>query len=137
MMEENVLEIVIWRFARLGKALHGRLWIGGDHVCDTLENADRCLPPGVYRLVRGKGLPAVGDMPPVVFVASNGPFALGGDEVAIGECHYLGFLIHCQDHYVPLMDRVRKAANRHKTITVVIREDDDGCRFLFSRVQGP
>lgn len=136
MTEDKVLEIVVKRFARLGKALHGRLWIAGEHVCDTLENADRCLPPGVYRLVRtnggGNGGCTVeeGGTPSVVLVAANGPFCLGKGEVAIGECHYLGFLIHCQDCYVPLMERVRKAASRHKKTTVVILGDDGGGRFF-------
>ena len=112
------LEIVIKRFARLGKALHGRLWIDGKHVCDTLENADRCLPVGVY------------ERKAVDFVASNGPYLLQWCEVAIGECHHLGFLIHCQEHYMPLMERVRKATSRHKTITVIICEDDDGGLLL-------
>lgn len=123
MMGDKVMEIVIKRFARLGKALHGRLWIDGDHVCDTLENADRCLPPGKYELVRRKS-PC--GKPSVTFVASNGPHVLQECEVAVGECRYLGFLIHCQEYHVPLMDRVRKATSRHKAITVIIREDDDG-----------
>ncbi len=119
------MEIIIKRFARLGKALHGRLWIDGEHVCDTLENAGRCLPPGKYGWVRRK---SPGGKSSVSFVACNGPHVLQGCEVAVGECRYLGFLIHCQEHYVPLMERVRKATGRHKAITVIIREDDDGGR---------
>ena len=124
------MEMVIKRFARCGRALHGRLLIDGEHVCDTLENAVGCLPPGRYLVRTSVRRRAVGALcatsPFVRFVASNGPCRLGEGDIALGECRYLGFLIHTQENRVPVIDRVRKATSRHKTVTVIILPDDDG-----------
>ena len=124
------MEIVVRRFARYHKAVHGRLSICGEHVCDTLESSDNCLPPGTYPLrieavkgVRRKCL-MLGEQ--ARLLACNGPFTLEGGQISIGECHHLGFLIHCREYFEPLLERVRMAQRRHQNITVIIREDDDG-----------
>lgn len=136
------MKIVIQRYVRYKQALHGRLRIDGEPVCDTLENAADCLSPGVYHLrmakvkgiVRQCAIICDGDHPHLLaengprleaanvpcLVAANGPYLLVGKSISIGEWHYLGFLIHCQDYFEPLMERVRKALRRHQNITVVI-----------------
>ncbi len=123
------MRIEILRFARYHKAVHGRLRIDGEPVCDTLENADNCLPVGVYGLTmrKLKGFKrrriVIGDRSCVT--DHNGPYRLLDGSVSVGECHYLGFLIHCREYFDPLMERVRMAMRRHQKITVIIREDDD------------
>ena len=42
---------MIERFATYRSAIHGRLWIDGQYVCDTLENEPCCLQEGSYPLV--------------------------------------------------------------------------------------
>ena len=129
------MEIVVRRFARYYKAVHGRLSICGEHVCDTLESSDNCLPPGTYPL-RGETVKGVrrrcltlGEQ--ARLLACNGPFTLEGGQISVGECRHLGFLIHCREYFEPLLERVRMAQRRHKTITVIIREDDDGYAFVY------
>lgn len=111
----KVLQIVILRQVRLGKALHGRLMIGGQSVCDTLENVETCSPKGVYELHAWQDW----------FVPMNGPYALPSGKVAVGTCRHLGFLVNTQESFVPLVNRVRKALSRHHIITVTIREGGD------------
>lgn len=145
-MSNNTMEITIIRLARYGKALHGRLRIGGEHVCDTLEHVDRRLPPGEYyaHLERVESmhrkmvvlrherlsfsLPSadVEDCAtPPMLMATNGPYALHGGSIGIGEWRYLGFLVRCQEFMEPLFERVRMALSRHHTVKVVVREDGD------------
>lgn len=126
------MRIEIKRFARYHKAVHGRMRIDGEPVCDTLENADNRLPVGVYNLTmkKWKGFKrkhiVIGDRSCVF--DHNGPYRLQDGGISVGECHYLGFLIHCQQYLEPLMERVRMALRRHQNITVIIREDGDGNR---------
>ena len=46
-----MLRLMIERFATYRSAIHGRLWIDGQYVCDTLENEPCCLQEGSYPLV--------------------------------------------------------------------------------------
>ncbi len=114
------MEIVILRHFRLGKALHGRLLWDGQYICDTLENADTCLPVGEYELRSWRDW----------FVPSNGPYALSCGKIAVGTCRHFGFLVRTQESYMPLVDRVRKALARHHVVTVTIREDGDDYKDL-------
>lgn len=113
---KKVLEIVIMRHTRLGKAVHGWLLLDGQYICDTLENGDHCLPRGKYELRSWRDW----------FVPSNGPYALPSGKIAVGTCRHFGFLVRTLESFVPLEDRGRKALKRHHTITVTIREDGDG-----------
>ena len=45
-------EFIIQRIARFREAVHGRLYIHGEYVCDTLERAAQCLPAGSYSLLQ-------------------------------------------------------------------------------------
>lgn len=124
------MEIIIKRFAVCGMALHGRLFINGEHVCDTLESARHHLPLGNYAIEKKGGEKKKGK-DGIRFVCRNGPFSLHLGEIAVGECHYLGFLIRCDEYYVPLMARIRMALNRHQNVTVIILKDDDGNIFSY------
>lgn len=42
---------MIERFATYRSAIHGRLWIDGQYVCDTLENEPCCLQEGSYYII--------------------------------------------------------------------------------------
>lgn len=117
------MEILLKRLAIYKQCLHGRLYIEGDHVCDTLERVGDCLAPGRYRISRMKmKLKKKGRERRYCpsFFAENGPYALPCGGVAIGEWKYLGFLIHCAESYQPLMDRLRMATNRGNDVMLEI-----------------
>ena len=105
------VDVVILRWMTLGMALHGKLLWDGQYICDTLENADACLPVGQYELHSWQNW----------FVASNGPYALPNGKIAVGTCRYLGFLVHTQESLAPLVDRLRKALIRQHRVTVTIQ----------------
>lgn len=107
----DTLRLELVRFARCGKAVSGRLYIHGAHVCDTLENADACLSVGEHEIAD----------PRHWIVASNGPYRLSAGQIAVGECRHLGFLVHCSDTCDSLQARLRMARRRRKHIVVVIR----------------
>lgn len=126
-------EFIIQRMARFREAVHGRLYIHGEYVCDTLERAALCLPAGSYSLLqyrRDWHPQKVGVGQLIRFVASDGCYALQCGEIAIGEWKYLGFLIHSRDIFDTLQERVRRLTSRHQVITVIIREDGDGVFFV-------
>ena len=110
----STLKLEIVRKVCFEQALHGQLRINGDVVCDTLENLLSCKEEGTYPLKRSQLKH--------IFSLSNGPYALRKGAIAIGEWHYLGFLIHTQEAYVNLMDRLRKSLSRGHQVELVIRE---------------
>lgn len=48
------MNITIKRFSKKGQAINGTLYIDGLRICGCAENADYCLPPGTYQVVRHK-----------------------------------------------------------------------------------
>lgn len=108
-----MMEIVVRRERKFRRMLHGRLWIDGEHVCDTLERADACLPLGTYRMEKSS-LP---------FVASNGVYTLKKNQMAVGEWRYLGFIIHTQQALASLKERLRKSLFRHGEVLLRVEEE--------------
>ena len=122
------MEMVIQRFARYKKSVHGLLRIDGETVCHTLENADNCLPPGRY-CMEMKHLEGFRRRQAVVsgqasLVARNGAYGLENGQISIGECRHLGYLIRCACYLEPLLERIRMALRRGRKISVVILGDD-------------
>lgn len=48
------MNITIKRISKKGQAIDGTLYIDGLRICDTAENAEYCLNPGTYPVVRHK-----------------------------------------------------------------------------------
>lgn len=116
------MEILLKRLATYKQCLHGRLYIEGDHVCDTLEQVGDCLAPGLHRIIQLGGKRVCRKENVASFYAANGPYALPRGGVAVGEWKYLGFLIHCADYYEPLVERLRMARNRGKWLMLRIED---------------
>ena len=123
-----MLNITIERFATYHDAVNGRLLLDGDHVCDTLELKGFCLPEGRY-LLKGKGLqlvcgsglhPKKSHCKPCL-KACNGPYGLKDGSIAVGECHHIGFIIKCEEHFIALYDRIRIAEKRGGEVFIDIR----------------
>ena len=108
-----MMEIIVKRERKYREMLHGRLWIDGDHVCDTLERADGCLAPGIHRIEKAS-LP---------FVVSIGVHTLGKNQMVVGEWMYLGFIIHTQQALAALKDRLRKSLFRHGEVLLRVAEE--------------
>lgn len=59
------MNITIKRISKKGQAIDGTLYIDGLRICDTAENAEYCLNPGTYPVVRhkctfrGRNVPAI------------------------------------------------------------------------------
>ena len=146
-----MLELEIERFATYRSAVHGRLWIDGQYVCDTLENAPFCLQEGSYSLsleyvaskerkmlvVGGKPHSLMVDNPcmledtpcmledtPCMLVASNGPFTLKSGSISVGECYHLGYILHCAKVLDLLFMRVRISLSRGRVARISIRRAD-------------
>lgn len=106
-----MLSVKLVRFAHYRHAVNGRLYIGGMHVCDTLEHEAHCLPIGSYPLTVN-GWPKI--------VASNGPYNLTDGSVSVGECHHIGFLVNCNVHFDLLHNRLRKLQKRGGEAQLII-----------------
>ena len=124
-----MLNLKIVRFAHYRHAVNGKLFVGGMHVCDTLEHEAHCLLPGSYPLLlvydeeteRNQILIKLCDLLPWEtmkdyrwprIMSSNGPYLLTDGSVSVGECHHLGFLVKCNVHFELLHNRLRKALKR-------------------------
>lgn len=128
MNETTRLSLV--RFACWHDAVTGRLFVDGQHVADTLENARYCLPPGQYRLVRrwnkrkrGYEL-VVGGVPLGDTCGVGGRFARG---VAVGESPCKGFLIHTTAYLTALHYALKRVLRKHGSLEMKIEwaEGDD------------
>lgn len=123
-----MLGLLIERFAVCRSAVHGRLWIDGQLVCDTLEYEPSCLEAGSYSLSlervdsEGRKMMVVGGNSQCMIVARNGPFTLKGGSISVGECHHLGFLIHCEETFERLFLRVRMSLARGGSARLEVRD---------------
>ena len=129
-----MLNLTIERFATYHDAVNGQLLIDGDHVCDTLEHKDFCLPEGRYQL-RGNELlkdnfqqkenlqqqKKEKDHCKPRLKACNGPYGLKDGSISVGECHHIGFIIKCEDHFLALSDRIRKTEKRGGEVFIEIK----------------
>lgn len=106
------MEIRVEREISFRLAVHGRLLIDGDRVCDTLENGATCMKPGSYPLVRSYSL----------FSAANGIHRLG-EKIAVGEWQYLGFLVRTQPVRKQLLTHIRQLRHRQVPLVLVISEE--------------
>lgn len=137
----GMLELVIERFAVCRSAVHGRLSVDGQYVCDTLEYEPCCLQEGSYSLSleyvasENRKMLVVGDDShgmvgdtackvqdvPCMLVAINGPFTLKGGCISVGECHHLGYILHCAEVLDLLFERVRISLSRGRKARLHIR----------------
>ena len=150
------MKITIMRFGRYHHAVSGKLLIDGQLVCGTLENVDKMLPLGDYELghdgrrrttpyyIKGKpsseksssknpsseksSVGACGKcLKRVLLSPGNG---IEGRKkqgrILLGETLYLGFLVHSQEAYEQVTDRLRMhLQSRSRPIAVQIRQSED------------
>ena len=140
------MKITIMRFGRYHHAVSGKLLIDGQLMCGTLENFDRMLPLGDYRLGRDgrrsttpyyiTGKPSskkpsagaqVKCLKRVLLSPGNG---IEGRKkqgrILLGETLYLGFLVHSQEAYEQVTDRLRMhLQSRSRPVAVQIRQSED------------
>ena len=114
-----MLRLMIERFATYRSAIHGRLWIDGQYVCDTLENEPCCLQEGSYPLVikfveseHRKMMVVEKENSSAIIKCSNGPFLLLGGSISVGVCYHLGYILHCARTFDLLFLRVRMCLRR-------------------------
>lgn len=152
------MEITIVRFGRYHHAVSGKLLIDGQLVCGTLENGDSMLPQGDYELghdgrrsatpyyVKGKASKEKASkgktssdgkrcQPAKRVLLSPGNGIDGGkmqSRILLGETLYLGFLVHSQEAYEQVTDRLRMQLGRQRMqlgtprhIAVHIRQSED------------
>ena len=106
------MEIRVEREISFRLAVHGRLLIDGDRVCDTLENGATCMDPGSFPLVPSYSL----------FSAANGIHRLG-EKIAVGECQSLGFPLRTAPVREQLLTYIRQLRHRQVPLVLVISEE--------------
>ena len=134
-----MLRLMIERFATYRSAIHGRLWIDGQYVCDTLENEPCCLQEGSYPLVikfvesehrkmmvvekekKGKEKKNEKENSSAIIKCSNGPFLLLGGSISVGVCYHLGYILHCARTFDLLFLRVRMCLRRGGSASLEVK----------------
>lgn len=119
---------MIERFATYRSAIHGRLWIDGQYVCDTLENEPCCLQEGSYPLVikfveseHRKMMVVEKENSSAIIKCSNGPFLLLGGSISVGVCYHLGYILHCAHTFDLLFLRVRMCLRRGGSASLEVK----------------
>lgn len=119
------MEIRVEREISFRLAVHGRLLIDGDRVCDTLENGATCMKPGSYPLVRSYSL----------FSAANGIHRLG-EKIAVGEWQYLGFLVRTQPVREQLLTYIRQLRHRQVPPRPRHQRGGDAATVIYQKSRG-
>ena len=148
MMNQNSLHITIQRDRKRGEFIHGRLLVDGTNICHTLENANSCVPAGVYPVSllkchqysrkmpclnpnapcdRCKKLPFVCNNTTLpcycpMLKPGNGVHARLDGSILLGRYNCLGSLVHPEDFFDPLYERIRKSISRGNEVTLTITD---------------
>ena len=138
--------IMLTRTFTHGEYTHGHLSIDGLRVCDTLENANSCVPAGSYtiRLAKCKQYsrkmlllntkaPCL-NCPKLKLVSTNStlpcwcPMLKPGNgvhnrldgSILVGQRNCLGSIIHPKAHFDALYERIRKSLSRGHEVKLSI-----------------
>ena len=129
------MEIIIYRrrFTRWG--VDGTLVIKGTKVCNTIEHPERYLPAGDYEIAfvsianksrkmpvilrKGQTVREVGINSPC-FKPGNGPMTLKYGCIILGKAVASGLVIHSQEYFDRLCERLRKASKKMECIKLRI-----------------
>ena len=144
-----MMELTIKRTGKTGIAIDGTLHIDGQRICDTAENVHTALPEGQYTIVRhyckqyNRFMPVIGEpccaqcrpipdedmspntpMPCVcpMLKPGNGVHHREDGSIILGTQIVTGCLSHFKQAFMPLAERIRKAVERNKVITLKIEE---------------
>ena len=129
------MEIIIYRrrFTRWG--VDGTLVIKGTKVCNTIEHPERFLPAGDYEIAfvsianksrkmpvilrKGQTVWEVGINTPCL-KPGNGPMTLENGCIILGKAAATGLVIHSQEYFDRLCERLRKASKKMECIKLRI-----------------
>ena len=140
------MNIIINRLFTKGEYTHGRLFIDGNRVCDTLENANALVPAGEYVITLlkckqyARKMPCLNanapcDLcPKLSFVCTNStlpcycPMLKPGNgvhnrldgSILVGKYNCLNSLIHPKTTFDPLYERIRKSIFRGNQVTLTV-----------------
>ena len=142
------MQIIINRKELRKSAIAGSLYIDGQYICDTAENAQTALPSGKYRIVRHFCKQLKRQMPLLVsgsvncshchpleevslntvmpkycpmLKPGNGVYGRNDGSILLGTQIVPGCLSNPIQAFAPLAERIRKAIKRNKVITLVIQ----------------
>ena len=129
------MEIIIYRrrFTRWG--VDGTLVIKGTKVCNTIEHPERYLPAGDYEIAfasianksrkmpvilrKGQTVWKVGINSPCL-KPGNGPMTLKYGCIILGKAVASGLVIHSQEYFDRLCERLRKTSKKMECIKLRI-----------------
>ena len=142
----DVMNIIIQRSNPRNNYIHGLLKIDGVVVCDTLENANGCVPAGEYSITLRKCKQYARKMPllnpnapcakckKLPFVCNNttlpcfcpmlkpgnGVYTRIDGSIILGQYHCLGSIIHPKAAFDSLYERIRKSIRRGNEVLLSV-----------------
>ena len=147
MNNQNSLNITIQRNLKRGEFIHGRLTVDGTNVCHTLENANSCVPAGIYPISLlkchqySRKMPCLNAQAPCdrckklklvtnnttlpcwcpMIKPGNGVHNRLDGSILVGQRNCLGSLIHPKDIFDSLYERIRKSISRGNEVILTIK----------------
>ena len=138
--------ITLTRTFTHGEYTHGHLSIDGLRVCDTLENANSCVPAGTYPISLlkchqySRKMPCLNAQAPCdrckklklvtnnttlpcwcpMIKPGNGVHNRLDGSILVGQRNCLGSLVHPKDAFDSLYERIRKSISRGNLVTLRI-----------------
>ena len=145
----NIMTIFLTRTQTQGEYTHGHLTIDGIRICDTLENANACVPAGKYpiRLIKCKQharkMLCLNPNPPCtqckkslnsnpsslnftlpcycpMIKPGNGVHDRLDGSIIVGQYNCLGSIIHPKTTFDSLYERIRKSVSRGHEVTLTV-----------------
>lgn len=124
------MNIIINRFNQFKESLDGYLVIGEQRVCDTAENIATALPVGTYEVQIFRD-PELHRKLPFVITSTDsysirpghGVFGTPKTHILVGERIVAGCMMHSNEIFARLIDRLDKCKQRKEPITLTIVEN--------------
>lgn len=142
------MEILIKRISRNGVILDGALYVNGNKLCDTAENAQVSIPAGTYRVTThyckqlARTIPMIsnirncGNCTPIedwnassvlpkkcaMLRFGNGMYGCYDGSILIGERIVSGCMKHSEQMFEILMAQIKRAQREFRDIELVVED---------------
>ena len=120
------MNIELRRIRYRPETIDGQIWIDGEKICSSAENARHALPVGTYgiRLKKskkyGRKMPSlIADRSSLIAIG-NGVYALKDGCIIVGRHCIPGIVTHSRPAFDALYQRIRKNIERGNPVNITI-----------------
>lgn len=120
------MNIELRRIRYRPETIDGQIWIDGEKICSSAENARHALPVGTYEIELkkskkyGRKMPSLIAHPESLIAIGNGVYNQTDGSIIVGKYIVPGCLSHSRPAFDALYQRIRKNIERGSPVTLTI-----------------